>query len=98
MVTNYQRGYQVELQAKAELIMNGFQVIRATGSQSPADLVATSAETVRFIQVKRTKSRVNSQLKIGIREIKTLVVPIWATREVWVWKDRFGFEVRQIVV
>ena len=92
---NYNRGHRAELRAKRVLQDQGFLVIRAAGSKGFADLVAVNAERVRFVQVKRTQDGRRS-FTSEVEALAGVKVPVGCSLELWIWRDRQGFEQIQI--
>lgn len=92
-MTIYARGRQIEWKARDELARAGYLVIRAAGSKSPVDLVAIGAGDVRLIQCKRTKrGNASSAVRDALKELQTIERPPYTCVEVWLWRDRKGFE------
>ena len=77
------KGSKNELKAKKLLELAGFTVIKSGGSFGTWDLIAWNNTKIRFIQVKTNKM---PPLK-EINQIKAAVVPLAATKELWIFKD-----------
>lgn len=95
MVTNYQRGTEIERKLKKMLEDNKWIVARTAASKSPCDLIAVKGRDVRFIQLKRIRRgsfSKNAYLKILNEEMKDIPTgTVEVKKEVWVWKDRVGW-------
>lgn len=90
-MSNYRRGYAIELKAKEILEGAGFLVVRAAGSHGPFDLVAIGEKEVKLVQVKRTKGNPESVAARVLRELRGIGAPPFVSVEVWVWVERRGF-------
>ena len=89
-MTNYRRGRDKEFLAVRELRQQGYVAFRSAGSHSPVDVTAINKKHVRLIQIKRTKS--NSPITKAERQaITALQVPKNTIKELWLWKDRHGW-------
>lgn len=96
MVTNYQRGYQVERRAFKELEEQGYYPIRASGSHTLFDIVAIPLRNkklikeipkVKLIQLKRVKGKYYS-FKKELKEMWAVKIFPFAQKELWVRLDR----------
>lgn len=93
-MTNYRKGYVVELRAMKDLEKEGHVCIRSSGSHSPVDIVAVKSHIARFIQVKSLKrktkkavtdSMIMKRFSDDILKLKTLEI---GEKEIWVWHNR----------
>lgn len=90
VMSNYRRGYVAELRALEELRNDGYVVVRTAGSRGPFDLVALREDSVRLVQIKRTK-RKKIAPPVDLRAFEELPVPPGITKELWIWQDGRGF-------
>ena len=92
-MTNYEKGYRLELKAKQELIAKGYYVVRSAGSHGAVDLVAMKEKELLLIQVGTYGSKDEQDY------VKLLRVPAPnATREMWLWLPREGWRVVPVPV
>ena len=92
MVTNYQKGYQIERKALKELEKENYFVVRSSGSHLMADLVAVNYCGFRLIQLKSVRTKYYS-FKKEIEKLKKFKnCPTNCSIELWIWKSRLkGF-------
>lgn len=83
---NYQKGVRAERLLKQQLEAIGYLVIRAAGSHSAFDLVGAhkTSGTVRFIQVKATKTSPQALLRKFIDTVPLGYWPDSYSQELWV--------------
>jgi len=84
-MTNYRRGYLIELKAKKELEKDGYHVTRSAGSHGAFDCVAIGEHDIKCIQLKRAKSGRN--LFPELASLHGFKFPSNVSRELWVWFD-----------
>jgi Holliday junction resolvase len=91
----YQRGRRTEYEVIAELQKQGYHAFRSAGSKSSFDVIGINSEVIKLIQVKTIKKK--KSFKAEIEELKSIKnIPENAWKELWIKKDRKGFEVRVI--
>ena len=88
-MTNYQRGYRLELLAKRELIARGYYVVRSAGSHGAVDLVAMKEKELLLIQVGTYGSKDEQDFEL----LRRVPAPPSAIREMWIWVPREGWRV-----
>ena len=71
MVTNYQRGYQLEREVVNYFKERGYTSERTAGSHSVFDVIATKEDTTILVQCKRVKGKYFSFRK-EIKELRAL--------------------------
>ncbi len=88
-MTKYQKGFRLEHEIKDMYEKKSYFVFRSAGSHSLFDLIAMNQKHIILIQV---KSNTISQKEID--ELKKFNnMPTCAEREIWIKKDRKGWEV-----
>jgi Holliday junction resolvase len=102
--TCYTRGRAVEYLARDLLRSKGFQVIRSAGSKSPVDLIAwRGGESPVLIQVKRTRSRIDSVVDIAekyredIEALRAIELPREGAVHLWVWTDKQAWRFYEVL-
>lgn len=94
-MTNYHRGYLIELLAAKELQQRGYSVARCGGSKSviqgkhhfPFDLIAINKKCTRLLQLKRVKGKYYS-FNEDIQKIKRFKANSKCSKELWLFGDR----------
>lgn len=96
---NYIRGYVAERKAQKILEKAGYITARTAGSHSPFDVIAICPNGVRLIQVKRVKEQnsINFALEEGKEEMLLCPKVPNITLEVWIYRDRDGFVIQEVV-
>jgi Holliday junction resolvase len=94
--TNYERGVEVERKAIAQLEQVGYLAYRTAGSHGEWDVIAVNPNGVRFIQCKREKEKLGNW-DILLDQLREIKVPFNATKELWVWVDRKGWALQEVV-
>ena len=92
-MTNYQRGYRLELLAKRELIARGYYVVRSAGSHGAVDLVALADDHLLLIQV-GTRGSKNAA---DYEKLRRVPAPGKVSREMWLWVERAGWQIDLVV-
>ncbi|MCJ7816775.1 MAG: hypothetical protein MUP55_02855, partial [Candidatus Aenigmarchaeota archaeon] len=85
-MTNYRRGYMIELKAKKQLENDGYYVTRSSGSHGIVDIFAVGESDIKAIQLKRSKSAERSYFS-EISALRSLKFPSNVSKELWVWLD-----------
>lgn len=88
-MTNYQRGYRLELLAKRELIARGYYVVRSAGSHGACDLIGLNKESILLIQVGTEGAKDEQDFEL----LRRVPAPSNAIREMWLWIHREGWRV-----
>lgn len=86
-MTNYQRGFKLEHEAKRTLEKEGWTVFRSAGSHSLFDLVAINKDYVLLIQVKSNSISKEEELKLAEFDNK----PLNAKKLIWIKKGKEGW-------
>ncbi len=92
-MSNYTKGRTYEYKVMKELEGQNYKCIRSSGSHTPFDVIALLSNHIRFIQVKSEKQPTLNPLntyKKDIEAIKDTVVPIFCTKELWVYTKNKG--------
>lgn len=103
--TNYVRGREVEYKAINALRKEGFEIMRASSSKGPFDVVGFNSDSTRWIQLKReqTKQGTYPSEREKLRKIEVpqyvvgdfngveVRIPIPTTKELWIWTDNIGW-------
>lgn len=96
-MSNYRRGANKERQAIQKLektLDNCTYVVRAAGSHSEFDIIASDAIWLYFVQVKSTKTDPKTLLSLITMHIKDIdymhkcKLPPMALKEMWIYKFR----------
>ena len=90
MINAKKKGSRLELKTRDWLIKGGYLVTKSGGSLGMFDLIAMLESSLyhkkqphwRLVQVKA-----NRCLKKERLQIKSLVVPPYTQKEIWIWKD-----------
>ncbi len=96
MATNYERGRDTEYKCIETLEKAGYIAVRTAGSHGAFDVVAVNALGFRLIQCKREQGEPGSY-DIDREKIQQLQLPRNATGELWVWRDRQGWVLQEVV-
>jgi len=91
-MTNYRRGYALELRAKKELEIAGYYVMRSSGSHGACDLIALNQEEIRLIQV----GTAGSKRPVDYEKLRRVPAPGKVFREMWLWTARLGWTVEMV--
>jgi len=94
--TNYKRGVEIERKAIEQLEQVGYIAMRTAGSHGHFDVIAVNQNGVRFIQCKREKEKLGNW-DLLIEQLREIKVPMNATKELWVWVDREGWKLQEVV-
>jgi len=92
-MSNYTKGRTYEYKVMKELEGQNYKCIRSSGSHTPFDVIALYSNHIRFIQVKSEKQPTLNPVKAykkDIEAIKDMVVPIFCTKELWVYTKNKG--------
>lgn len=91
-MTKYQKGFRLEHEVKDWYEKQSYFVSRSAGSHSLFDLIAMNKRCLILIQVKS-----NGISKKETEQIKNFNnMPIFTKKEVWIKKDRRGWEVMNL--
>lgn len=94
-MTRYREGYVVENKAMKELEKQGYYVVRSAKSLGVFDLLAfhrTRKPSIRFIQIKKTKSNKKYDKEINeIKEFNNYPENMVISKELWIWITREGW-------
>jgi len=93
MVTRYERGRAIEYRIQRELEAVGYYTVRTAGSHGKFDVIAWNIGGVRFIQAKSFIKRATSAAA-DIDEIRQIFRPERSSAELWVWKQRAGWQAK----
>jgi Holliday junction resolvase len=93
-MSNYRRGYLVELRALRELEGMGYSTFRSAKSGGPFDIGGTKETEILLVQAKREKEPSGdptAKYSEDIRRLRELPTPSCARKELWIWMDRKGW-------
>ncbi len=98
------RGKQAEYMARVCLESQGYHVLKSAGSRSPVDLVAwKDTGHPLLIQVRRSRRRLDLHTQISwmfrddIRALQAIHLPYFASLQLWLWTDRQGWRVFEVL-
>ena len=91
-LTNYQKGYRLELLAKRELIAKGYYVVRSAGSHGACDLIALNQKEILLIQVGMQGAKDEQDFEL----LRRVPAPKLAQRQMWIWIPRVGWQVELV--
>lgn len=96
MPSNYVRGRDTEYKCIDTLEKAGYVAFRTAGSHGVFDVIGINALGVRCIQCKREQEKSGSY-EIDREKILTVNLPPNCTGELWVWRDKFGWVLQEVV-
>ena len=85
------KGSRNERKAKREMEQDGYYVTKAGASLGEWDLVCFNMEHLRLIQVKSNYCRLEEK-----RRLEEFQAPDFATKELWIYKDRVADAVKTV--
>ena len=94
------KGRKFEWKARKELELQGYTVMRSAGSKGAFDLIAFNESSIRLIQIKSTnnlKSSLEALFRDDLKRVKGCPAPPDATKELWCWRARKGWEKLKVV-
>ncbi len=90
--------------ARKYLESHGYQVLRSVGRSSPVDLVAwEDTGYLLLVRVRRTRypikgsDTVNATFCEDLAAMRSMARPSHATLQLWLWTDRLGFRVFEVL-
>ena len=89
-VNRYRRGVYYERKALHELKSEGAMVVRSARSGGYFDIWAVTKNHLKLIQVKSTMT--DSDFVNIRKELKKIRVPNFCRVELWIWRNRWGWE------
>lgn len=102
MVTNYERGREVEWKAQHALERQGYDVVRSASSKSPVDLAVFQESHTVLVQLKRSKAVIKSLKAVvnsygedftNLRAFRSTAQTI---KQLWLYTDRKGWRIFQL--
>jgi Holliday junction resolvase len=96
-MTNYRRGYEIERKIVNMLRDEGYIAVRSAGSHSPIDVFGIKPDIIRLVQVKRVKTYREHMFDADIGELEALQAPPCCSKELWIWKDGFGWIMPKVI-